>query len=174
MKFGSALTGWLVLIALVGSVANTIAGVPVPYLAQLKRAEQVVAAPDDFKFPPDGRPWIIVIFKPCCAPNTMAVKWSASLEKQWGDSLGILGIDIDSPKSIGKVRSWMRGHGAIYPVLWDANHELRGVIGVKASPMVILLSREGSEVFRSSWFNWFDAKKIEEMIDIDLKKSGTP
>lgn len=139
------------------------------YLSRFKETEQIIKAPSNFVFPLDGRPWLIVIFKSCCAPNTMAVKWSASLEKRWGESLGILGIVIDSPRSISKVIPWMKGHSTSYPVIWDANNELTRLIGVRSTPMVILLNRGGSEAFRSSWFNWSDAKKIEALLEIEIK-----
>jgi len=147
---------------------------PAFYLQMLSWLERVSGQPDSLHFPPDGRPWVIVVFKSCCAPNVIAVRWAASLQERFGLSIGILGVAIDSPRSIAKVVPWMKARRALYPVLWDPNHELVQLLGVKATPAVLLLNRDGSEAYRTTWFSRQDSKTIETLIEAEVNRAINP
>ena len=161
-------------IVLQAPINTACASEPATYLPMIARLERVSIAPDTNRLPSDGRPWVIVVFKSCCAPNTVAIKWSVDMQSKFGASIGVLGIAVDSPRSVAKVVPWIRAQGASYTVLWDSNHDFMQSLGIKALPMALLLNSDGSEAFRTGWFNMRDAKAIESLIDSTVTPSKSP
>lgn len=67
----------------------------------------------------------------------------------YGDRVGIVGLNVDRTRTVGRVRGWLATHEVDYPVLWDATGQVAQTWGVIAPPSVILLDTSGVEVHRT-------------------------
>src|SRR4030042_5489069 len=73
---------------------------------------------------PNDKPTVLLTFKSCCSPNIMAIRWAVDMQEKYGDSLNVIGIAIDSPRTASKIRPWLSSLGVKFPFFCDANHDL--------------------------------------------------
>jgi hypothetical protein len=130
--------------------------------AKLSASNIIFADPDGVKLPGDGRPWVIVIFKSCCAMNQRAVHWVLQIEKVFGDSVGVLGINSDYARALSKVRPWLSANKVDFTVFQDPSHEVINTLSIIAVPTVFILNQKGEEDFESAGFFGGSGKEMEE------------
>lgn len=133
-----------------------------PCFVNLSDREVINATPQRITRPGDGRPWVIVIFKACCATNQRALKWALEVEKIFGDSVGILGINSDNARAISKVKPWLAANRVDFTVFQDPTHEVINALSIIAAPTVIVLDAQGREDFRSAGFFGGSGKVMQE------------
>jgi len=109
-------------------------------------------------------PQVIIVFKACCTPNSMAMKWTVTMREKYSESFQPLGVDIDNQKSLPKARAWLESRKVDFPIFWDVNHEVVNLLGVQSTPAVLMINENGVEIYRSMWFGGNDTKEIETRI----------
>jgi hypothetical protein len=102
--------------------------------------------------PPDGRPWIVFVFKACCSPADQAADWVVEAHETWGNRAGIVGLNVDRTRTVQRVRGWLATQHIDFPVLWDPTGEVARAWGVIAPPSVILLDSTCTETYRTMGF----------------------
>lgn len=115
--------------------------------------------------PPDGRPWIIFIFKACCTPADQAARWIVKATHQYGDSLGVIGLNVDRTRSMQRVKGWLKSHDITFPVYSDPTSQVSISWGVYAPPAVVILDREGVEVYRTMGYMSTYAETLDQKLD---------
>ncbi|MCX6640498.1 MAG: hypothetical protein NTW14_08470 [bacterium] len=120
--------------------------------AKLSDNDKIWGDSTEIKRPGDGRPWVIVVFKTCCATNIRAVRWMNDTQKIFGDSVGFLGINSDMARSLSKVRPWLSANKVTFSVFQDPSHEVINALHIIAVPSIIVLNAAGGEDFRSAGF----------------------
>ncbi|MDP8208894.1 MAG: TlpA disulfide reductase family protein [Candidatus Electryonea clarkiae] len=122
--------------------------------------------------PPDGRPWIVFIFKACCSPSDHAARWIVDAEKQFGDRIGIIGLNVDPGKSLPRVSNWLHTHQIEFPVVSDPTAQVAIAWGVIAPPAVVILDGQAHEIYRTMGYQPSYGHKLTAEIH-ELLKSNT-
>lgn len=118
----------------------------------IKQLRSLSAAPGSAEptvLPPDGRPWVVFIFKACCAPADQAARWIVATQDEYGDRIGVLGLNVDPGKSLQKVPNWLRMRDIEFPVVSDPTSQAALSWGVIAPPTVVILDDQAHEVYRT-------------------------
>ncbi len=139
----------------------------------IKALGTLPAAPSSFKtevLPPDGRPWVLIIFKTCCGSSDYAVKWMVDTQKEFGDRIGIVGLNVDPAKSLQGVPHWLRRHKVKFPVVSDPTSQTSAKFGVISPPAVIILDGKGDEVYRTLGYQRSYGKHLTDEIAKLLKE----
>jgi hypothetical protein len=139
-----------------------------PLFAHLKNEDVIWGASDTLRLPGDGRPWVIVIFKACCASNRSAVRWAVEARERYGDQVGFLGVNTDYARSLSKVTPWLAAQKANFPVIQDPAHILLKEFRVIAVPTLIILNPEGEEIYALAGFRGINDKTIQEILGMNL------
>jgi len=85
-------------------------------------------------------------------------------EKYKADGFTILGINVDSPKSMAKVKPFVSSNGIDYPVVLDPNNVIFQKFNGQGVPYSILIDRDGSIAYKHTGFSPGDEEEIEEEI----------
>jgi hypothetical protein len=141
-----------------------------PFFSKLAKSDRIWGDSSEIKLPGDGRPWVIVIFKACCATNNRAVHWMNDTQKVFGDSVGFLGINSDMARALSKVKPWLSTNKVKFSVYQDPSHEVINALHIIAVPTIIVLNRSGAEDFRSAGFFGGKGDVIQEKLHDLLSK----
>ncbi len=137
-------------LAILFGVSTLFAQVRTGAMKQMLALDPVPGSEKPASLPPDGRPWIVFIFKACCAPADQAAGWAVEAGQRYGDRVGIVGLNVDRTRTIQKVPGWLHNRNVSFPVLWDATGQVSTQSwGVVAPPSVVLLDSTGTEVYRT-------------------------
>ncbi len=82
--------------------------------------------------------------KPCLKSIPKLVKLSDEFKSK---GVNFVGISIDGPRNLAKVRPFARSLGVEYPVLLDTNSEVMGRLGVQAVPSLLIINSENEIVY---------------------------
>ncbi len=145
---------------------------PASRFANFAGVDVIFPDPDGITLPGDGRPWVIVVFKACCATNRRAIRWALDAEKTYGDSIGVLGLNSDYARAISKVKPWLQACKVDFTVLQDPSHEIINALSIMAVPTIIILNSKGEEDFRSAGFFGGSGKVMDEHLRKILSSSA--
>jgi peroxiredoxin len=90
------------------------------------------------------------------------VEMSRDLEDQ---GVSFVGISIDSPRNVSKIKPFARSMGVTYPILVDPSGELMGELNVLAVPTLLVVNRDMEVVYVHEGFNAGDELEIREEIE---------
>ncbi len=135
-----------------------------PLFAHWTNEDVIWSASDTLRLPGDGRPWVIVIFKACCASNRSAVRWAVEARERYGDQVGFLGVNTDYARSLSKVTPWLAAQKTNFPVIQDPSHTLLKEFRVIAVPTLIILNPEGEEIYSLAGFRGVNDKIIRDVL----------
>ncbi|PKL84314.1 MAG: TlpA family protein disulfide reductase [Ignavibacteriae bacterium HGW-Ignavibacteriae-3] len=100
-----------------------------------------------------------------CKPCRTEMKALKELyEKYSPDGFSILGINQDSPRSSGKVKSFIKSLGIKYPIGLDPNNEYSDLFNVQSLPFSLLIDKNGIIVSRHIGYLPGDEFKLEAEI----------
>lgn len=100
--------------------------------------------------------------KPCIKSIPKLVALSEKYPKQ---SVRFVGINIDSPRNLSKVRPFAESLGISYPIILDSEQTLYEEYLVGAVPTLIVLSADGEVLYTHEGYAIGDEKIIEEEIN---------
>ncbi len=105
-----------------------------------------------------------------CDPCLVAMPHLNDLyEKYQEDGFVVLGVNIDGPNSMGRVRSEVRKARVTFPILLDPETEALSLYNPKTSaPYSVLIDRNGEIIKKKEGFTPTDVPALEEAIKAAL------
>lgn len=100
--------------------------------------------------------------QPCVRSLPKLVELSREFE---GDGVQFVGISIDSPRNISKIKPFASSMGITYPVLMDPSGELMGELNVTAVPTLLIVDKDLNIVYTHEGFSAGDELEIREIIE---------
>ena len=104
-----------------------------------------------------------------CQPCIRSLPKLAELNKAYSDSgVNFIGISIDSPRNMSKVKPFARSIGIRYPILLDSSGEIMGDLNVTAVPSLLILDNNNRILYMHEGFSAGDEEIIREELDRHL------
>ena len=101
-----------------------------------------------------------------CQPCIRSMPRMVELSEAYKDQgVGFIGISVDSPRNLSKVKPFARSMGIRYPILLDSNGELMGELNVTAVPTLFIIDSDRRILYMHEGFNAGDELAIREEID---------
>ncbi len=108
-----------------------------------------------------------------CQPCIRSMPRMVELSEAYKDQgVGFIGISVDSPRNLSKVKPFARSLGIRYPILLDSNGELMGELNVTAVPTLFIIDGDYRILYMHEGFNAGDEVTIQEEIDKHLGSNG--
>ena len=108
-----------------------------------------------------------------CQPCIRSMPKLVDLSEQYEDrGVGFVGISVDSPRNLSKVKPFTRSMGITYPILLDASGEIMGELNVTAVPTLLIIDKEFRILYVHEGFNAGDEERIREEIEKHLASNG--
>lgn len=105
-----------------------------------------------------------------CVPCRAELKALQSIYEQFKDkNISIIAINIDSPRSSSKVKSFISGNKYSFQVLMDTNQEVFQKFGGSNLPLSILIDKDGKIIKVRNSFLPGDEKEIMKDVENILK-----
>lgn len=100
-----------------------------------------------------------------CGPCIRAIPELAKLSDDFRDrGVAVVGINIDSPRNLNKVKPFAQTTGINYPVLLDTNSEVMGLLNVVAVPTLLVVDGEREVVLIHEGYRPGDARALRDEI----------
>lgn len=104
-----------------------------------------------------------------CQPCIRSLPRLVDLSEAYKDQgVKFIGISVDSPRNLSKVKPFARSMGIQYPVLLDSSGELMGELNVTAVPTLLIIDSDYRVLYMHEGFNAGDEQTIREEIDKHL------
>ncbi len=84
----------------------------------------------------------------CCPGCREALPAVQKMADEFKDSIQVIGVCTDSPKTQSKIKPFLRTNGYSFQVLLDPNLEIRKLFGGTESPLSLLISPAGEILLR--------------------------
>jgi thiol-disulfide isomerase/thioredoxin len=108
-----------------------------------------------------------------CKPCVRAIpKLNVLADKYKDKGVNFIGINIDTPRNVSKVKPFSQSKGINYPVLLDTNNELMAELHVTMVPTLLFVNDKNKIVHIHQGFLPGDEKEIEKMIEMYINESG--
>ena len=119
------------------------------------------------EFYKDG-PIAVNVWNLSCEPCKKEMKYLNEYHKKYADKgFEVVSINIDTPRSVSKVKSYIKSTKFDFTVLSDPRAEFFRKTGGKIMPYLILVNSDGTIFKRKVGFNPGEEKKLEQEI-LDL------
>ena len=106
-----------------------------------------------------------------CQPCIRSLPRLVELSEEFAEKgVNFIGISIDSPRNLAKVKPFARSMGISYPVLLDSNSELMGDLNVTAVPSLLILNEDNKILYMHEGFSAGDEEIIREEIEKGLQQ----
>ena len=105
-----------------------------------------------------------------CKPCVSSIPKLNSIYEDFS-KLGVefIGINVDGPRNLAKVKPFATSLNIKYPIILDPNQDLVDEFNVNVFPTLIVINNAGKEVFIHEGFNPGDEKLIREELANLLK-----
>ncbi|MBH31791.1 MAG: hypothetical protein CMG71_07370 [Candidatus Marinimicrobia bacterium] len=101
-----------------------------------------------------------------CSPCLKKMPHLNKLQKEFEDEgLTILAVNLDSERSVSKVKSYVRSKGYTLPVALDPSQETYRMLNGIAMPYSLLIDQAGSILYRHSGYAPGDERILKEKIE---------
>ncbi len=128
--------------------------------------KKVVKTDDLYK---DG-PILINFWSLSCEPCKKEMVHLDKFNQQYAKAgFRVMSINIDSPRSVAKVKSYVKAQKFSFPVFLDPKAEFFRKTGGKVMPYILIVTSAGEIVSHHMGYNVGDEKSIEEDIQNLLK-----
>jgi peroxiredoxin len=125
-----------------------------------------------YDFLKDG-PMIVDFWATWCEPCKKQMHYLNKFHKHFKDTgFKVLAINTDTPKSMGKVKSYVRSKKFEFMVAVDPNNQVMKKMRVKLMPTTILVDTDGSIIYRHQGYLPGDEKDILAHITEYFDKAG--
>ena len=119
------------------------------------------------EFYKDG-PIAVNVWNLSCEPCKKEMKYLNDYHKKYSDlGFEVVSINIDTPRSISKVKSYIKAAKFDFSILSDPRQEFFKKTGGKVMPYLVLINSDGTIFKRKVGFSPGEEKKLEQEI-IDL------
>ena len=124
------------------------------------------------EFLKDG-PVIIDFWATWCVPCKKLMKHLNKFHLHFNDiGLKVLAISTDTPRSMGKVKSYIRSKDYQFFVGVDPNQQVMKKLKAELMPTTIIVDEEGNVIYRHQGYYPGDEDKILNTIEDYYKKKG--
>jgi len=113
-------------------------------------------------------PVVISFWATWCKPCLRELPHLQEIYNMYRDrGFSMLAISVDSPRSLSKVKSFIKGHNYTFTVLLDPNKDVSRKFNAHLFPYTFVLNTEGEIVYKSYGYRPGDEKKVEKQL-LDL------
>ncbi|MBM4172644.1 MAG: TlpA family protein disulfide reductase [Ignavibacteria bacterium] len=110
-------------------------------------------------------PVLINFWATWCQPCKAEMKHLKALYDKYSEKgLTIIGFNLDSPKSVAKVKSFVSSQELKYPIVLDTNSEIFNKFSGQVMPYSILFNTDGNIVFKHTGYLPGDEDRLENEI----------
>ena len=107
-----------------------------------------------------------------CKPCVNSIPKLVELAKQYNpEVVSFIGVSIDSPRNLSKVKPFTETVGITYPVLLDTDQQLMKDLNVTAIPTLIIANSDSEIVFVHEGFAPGDEVLLKEELDQIIHES---
>jgi len=159
-------TTLVLLLLLVFAFNGSMAEVP----REIQRLQNLKTIIEGQEIPLDSRSYVLVIFKACCTPNEQAVDWMSKTHQLQTDSVTFVGLNVDRPRHLSKVKNWLFSRDVNFKVYSDPAGQMAAELKTLAPPSVIVFDGKGNELYRTLGFRPNDRKKLDDLLGLSTLK----
>lgn len=108
-----------------------------------------------------------------CKPCVQLIPKLNDLQDEYSESgVSIVGVNIDDPRSVNKVKPFTSSLGVKYPILLDTDQKLSEQLNVSAVPTLVIVDNQGAIVWIHEGYSYGDENLIKTKIDelLEAKK----
>lgn len=106
-----------------------------------------------------------------CKPCIKSIPKLVELSKKYHpDTLSFIGINVDSPRNINKIKPTVNALKISYPVLHDINQSIMSDLQVSALPTLVVLNHKGKILYFHEGYFAGDEIQIEKKLSQLIKK----
>ncbi len=109
-------------------------------------------------------PVIINFWSLTCAPCKREMRHLDAFEKQY-DNFKVVSINIDTPKSLARVKSYVRSNDYAFQVFLDPEQQIFQKLGGRLMPYSIFVDQGGAIISRQVGYAPGDEKKYAKTIE---------
>ena len=100
-----------------------------------------------------------------CEPCKKEMKFLNEFHKKYSDyNFKVISVNMDSPRSMSKVKKYVKSSKYVFDVLQDPRMDLFKKMGGSIMPFVVIADNEGRIVNKHVGYNLGDEKSLEEEI----------
>ena len=155
---------YLVLIAQIGAKVEIENKLPKMSLKMLNGKSTDVSS-----FLEDG-PILINFWATWCAPCIKEMKYLDKFNKKYAESgFQVVSINTDTPRSLSKVKSFVKSRGYSFEILMDPKSEFIRKAGGKVLPFLLLVNTDGTIFKRHMGYSPGDEITLEKEIGERIK-----
>lgn len=108
---------------------------------------------------------IIDFWATWCKPCARAIpKMNELYERYQKQGVQLIGISVDSPRNLPKVKPFVRSKRITYPVLLDLNSQLMADLKIKQLPTILFVDSNDEIIFFHQGYRPGDEKVLEKEI----------
>ncbi len=101
-----------------------------------------------------------------CKPCVKSIPEIVKLNDEFVEKgVTIIGVDVDSPRNLAKVRPFALSKGIDYPVILDVEQELMTALNVSVLPTFIILDSDGKVVYTHEGFVPGEEKELRRKLE---------
>jgi len=116
-------------------------------------------------------PVVINFWATWCVPCIEEMKKVKKLYKKYSEKgVQFLAISVDDPKTVGRVKSFVKSHHYPFKILLDTNNEVLKLLQGTVPPYTVVLNKKGEIVYTHVGYRKGDEKKLEEQIKMLLEE----
>ncbi|GAB4369323.1 MAG: TlpA disulfide reductase family protein [Calditrichia bacterium] len=117
-------------------------------------------------------PIVINFWATWCVPCVEEMKKLKKIYNEYSEKgVQFLAISVDDPKTVGRVKSFVKSHRYPFHVLLDTNNDVLRKLQGTVPPYTLVLDKDGTVVYSHVGYRVGDEKKLEEVIKELLEKS---
>ena len=106
-----------------------------------------------------------------CKPCVTAIPKINSIYNEYsGQGIGFIGVNVDGPRNLSKVKPFATSMKIQYPLVLDPDQNLVNRFNVTVFPTLIVLNEKGKEIFIHEGFNPGDEILIKDELQKLLKQ----
>jgi len=113
----------------------------------------------------DGKLTLINFWATYCVPCRKEMKYLDRINTAYQDqNVQVIGVSIDDPRTVGRVKSMIRSQHLGYRILLDTEQQLYQNFNTSAMPFSILVTPQGQIIWEHTGYLPGDEKELEAQI----------